>query len=61
MGNFWSPEPGNEAFESSRRRRNDGGLRFPKFNFQKFQGRQKNFQTVNQKLEIIDLQNYFRA
>ena len=37
----WSPEPGNKAFESSRRRRNNGGLRFVKFNFQKFWAHQK--------------------
>ena len=61
IGKFWSPEPGNEALESSRRRRKDGGLRLSKFHFQKFQGLRKKFETVNQKLEIIEMQNYSRA
>ena len=35
IGKFLSAEAGNEALESSQCRRNNGGLRFPKFNFQK--------------------------
>ena len=37
MRKFWSPEAGNEALQSSRRRRKDGSLRLPKFNFLKVQ------------------------
>ena len=58
---FWSAEPGNEAGESSRRRRNDGCLRFAKFHFHNFRARRKNIKTVNQKLEIIEMQNYSMA
>ena len=46
----WSAEPWRKAGESCRRRRNDGILCFPN----------PIFETANQKLEIIEMQNYLR-